>query len=145
MSLKDAFPGGQFRDPASRVTIQNVEAKLGVKFPEALVSVYLECDGFNEPQGNATYLRPLDLHDATWSLVSTTKFWWEEWPKIMQNPPDLKPYVFFGNSSGDEAWGIRCEPPYDIVAYHHHMGHEIEEVGQDILELYLADIKLYEN
>ena len=144
MLLKEAFPQGRFGAPASRAAIQRAEVKLGVRFPEALVDLYLECDGFSEPLGNAAYLFSLEDEGTMGSLVSSTTFWWEEWPKTLSDGPDLKPYVFFGSSSADEAWGIRCKPPHDIIAYHHHMGRAVEEVGRDVLQVYLADHRLYD-
>ncbi|MCA0870711.1 SMI1/KNR4 family protein [Seohaeicola saemankumensis] len=145
MRLKEAFPNGRFVEPASRETIRQTEAKLGVTLPEALVALYLETDGFREPLGNAKYLLSLEKEDKIGSLISTTRFWWNEWPDLMPDAPDLRPYVFFGSSSSDEAWGIRCEAPHNIIAYHHSMGSEFEEVGRDIVQLYLDDIQTYED
>ena len=144
MRLKEAFPNGRFAQPATREKIRQTEATLGVTFPDALVALYLETDGFREPLGNAKYLLSLEEEDTIGSLVSMTEFWWEKWPRITPDGPDLKPYVFFGSSSADEAWGIRCEPPNEVIAYHHSMGSGFIEVGQDIVQVYLDDIQLYE-
>jgi hypothetical protein len=56
----------------------------------------------------------------------------------------MKPFVFFGFSSGDEAWGIRTAVPTQIIAYHHHMEDEYQVVGSDIIAVFKADYAKYE-
>ena len=146
MSLRVLFPGARFSPPARADQIDAVEATLGVVLPEQLRNLYLECDGFREPKGNAKYLLSLTNEDFIGSLVSTTKFWWEEWPRITRPgyPMDFSPFVCFGSSSGDAVWCIRWQGPSEIVAYHHSMEDEYEPVGVDILDVYRRDYSSYE-
>jgi hypothetical protein len=75
--------------------------------------------------------------DFIGSLVSITKFLWAD---VKQ--PNLKAFVFFGSSSGDEFWAINIEQPTEIIAYHHNMGDQYEVVGSSILEIWRADYLL---
>lgn len=99
--LKAAFPNGQFAPPATEQQVGAVESALGVRFPEQLRALYLECNGFREDRGNAKYLLSLTDEDFIGSLITLTRFHWTEvkeyWPQL-----DLSPYIFFGSSSGDE-------------------------------------------
>jgi hypothetical protein len=136
--LRELFPKGRFSPAATETQIESVEADLGVRLPEQLRRLYLECDGFREDRGNAKYLLSLTEEDFIGSLMRTTRFYWEEWkqyhPKL-----DFRPYVFFGSSSGDECWGINWQKAGEIIAYHHHMEGQYEVVASDIIELYRAD------
>lgn len=81
--------------------------------------------------------------DRIGSLLRTTRFWWEEWKQYHANL-DLRPYVFFGYSGGDECWGINWQRADETIAYHHHMEDQYEIVGADILGLYRADYARYD-
>lgn len=140
--LRETFPHGLFAAPATREAVSAAEAALGVRFPAQLRALYLECDGFREDRGNAKYLLALTEEDSTGSLITVTRFHWEEvgtfWPRL-----DLKPYIFFGSSSGDETWGINWRRPDEIIAFHHHMEGDYEIVGASIVEVYKADYARY--
>ncbi len=58
--------------------------------------------------------------------------------------PNLQPFVFFGFSGGDEAWGINTQGPNQIIAYHHHMEGEYDVIGSDIVEVYQEDYVAYD-
>lgn len=117
----------------------SVEEQLGARLPEQLRCLYFECDGFREDKGNAKYLISLRDEDFIGSLLSTTQFMRAEFKRS-----DLKPFVFFGSSSGGEAWGISTAVPNHIIAYHHHMGDEYEVVGSNIIAVFQADYAKYE-
>jgi len=140
--LKELFPRGRFSAAATNKAIASAEVTLGVKFPEQLKVLYLECDGFREDLGNAKYLLSLTDEDFIGSLITLTKFHWEDvkkdWPQL-----DLSPYIFFGSSSGDEMWGINWKQPKQIIAFHHHMEGEFEIVGSNIIEVYKTDYARY--
>lgn len=110
-----------------------------MRLPEQLRRLYRECDGFREDRGNAKYLLSLTEVDDIGSLVSVTEFWWAEW-----RVPDLRPFVFFGWSGGGDCWGVNTVRPAEVIAYHHNMGDVYEVVGSDMLALYLADYRKYE-
>lgn len=139
MKLRELFPDGHFSAPTSEDLISEVEMALSVKFPNQLREILLECDGFRESIGNAKYLLSLTDDDFIGSILSTTKLMWSE-----ETIADLKPFIFFGSSCGDETWGIRINKPYDIIAYHFSMEGEYEQVGSDILSVFKADYKIYE-
>lgn len=139
MMLHDVFPSGRFSPPATEHAIREVEERLGVRLPDQLRRLYLECDGFREDLGNAKYLLSLADRDTIGSLVSTTRFMWTEVTAV-----DLRPFVFFGYSGGDEAWGISIvDDSPQIIAYHHHMEDEFELLGDDIIQVYLTDYAAY--
>jgi hypothetical protein len=145
MSLRGIFPAGRFAPPATTEQITAAERELGVRLPDQLRVLYLECDGFREPRGNAKYLFALFEGDSVGGLVSWTKFWWQEWREIAPNLElDFTPFVFFGSSNSDHAWGIRWQGPAEIIAYHHHMEGEYEVVGSDILAVYQQDYAGYD-
>ena len=140
MKLREAFPGGRFSPPATEYSLQHAEALLRVKLPAPLREVYLECDGFREPLGNAKYLLSLTGEDFTGSLVSLTNFFWLHRPG-----PDLRPFIFFGCSARDAMWGMRIEAPHSIVAYHHSMEDSFEEAGEGIIGVYLSDYAWFQS
>ncbi len=139
MSLRDKFPNARFSPPATEETIGKVEAALGITLPEQLRRLYLECDGFREDRGNAKYLFSLFDEDHIGSLVTMTKFFWNE-----VKAPCLTAFVFVGSSSGDECWGIRWQHSHEIIAYHHHMEDKYEEVGVNIIDVWKADYARYD-
>ena len=139
MKLNEFFTEGRFSPPASEEQIAEVEKILSVKLPIQLRELLLESNGFRENLGNSKYLLSLIDEDFIGSIVSTTKFMWSEVTMV-----NLKPFIFFGYSSGDEAWGIRINEPHDIIAYHHHMEDEYEELGSSILDIYKSDYQLYD-
>ena len=140
--LKDTFPNGRFAPPATEQQIETVESILGVPFPEQLRALYRECNGFREDRGNAKYLLSLTDEDFIGSLITLTRFHWndikEYWPQL-----DLSPYIFFGSSSADEMWGINWKGSAQIIAHHHHMEDQFEIVGSNIIEVYKADYERY--
>src|SRR5262245_35913059 len=101
--LRDVFPGARFAAAATADQIGQAENVLEVRFPDQLLALYLECDGFREPKGNAKYLLALTDEDVIGSLVSVTRFWWRDWKQTAPPnlPIDFTPYVFFGSSSAD--------------------------------------------
>lgn len=140
--LKDLFPQWHFSPPASAQAIADVEATLNVSFPEELRALYSEADGIRESVGNAKYLLSLMNEDSIGSLVTTTRLFWEEWAGVWPGL-NFRPYIFFGFSSGDEAWGINWKVPGEIIAYHHHMEGAFEVVGASIIDVYRADMAKY--
>ena len=87
--LKDIFPHAipaSVGPPAAEAAVAATEASLGVRFPDQLRRLYLECNGFRENKGNAEYLFRLNEGD---SLLQTTHFLWTE-----IDVPDLKPFIF---------------------------------------------------
>lgn len=147
MSLRDKFPEGRFAPPAHPDLIKRAEIELGVALPQQLHALYLECDGFREPKGNAKYLLPLfnDNEDMMGSLVTNTRFWWTEWKQLSPetNRLDFTPFVFFWSSCGDENWGGRWQGSEEIIAYHHSMEDEYEVAGTSILDVYQVDFANY--
>ena len=139
MSLRAKFPNAQFSPPATEQSIAETESALGITLPEGLRNFYLECDGFREDRGNAKYLFSLVEDDYVGSLVTMTRYYWNEF-----NVPNFKPFVFFGSSSGDDCWGLNWQHPHEIIAYHHHMGDQYEMVGSNIVEVWKADYALYD-
>lgn len=137
--LRELFPLGRFAPPATESAIAAIEERLAVRLPDQLRRLYFECDGFREDRGNAKYLLSLTSEDAIGSLLTTTLFMWTEYAS-----PDLRPFVFFGFSGGDECWGINLQHPHPIIAYHHNMEGAYADVGSDILEVFKADYSLYE-
>jgi hypothetical protein len=135
--LKRVVRGTSLGPPASEAAIASAEATLAIRLPDQLRRLYLECDGFRENKGNAEFLFRLDEGDS--SLVRITEFLWTE-----PNLPDLKPFVFFGSSSGDELWGIDIATGKKIVAYSHLMEGQYEVVGTDIVDVWIADFARYE-
>jgi cell wall assembly regulator SMI1 len=51
--LRELFPNGRFSPAATPTQIESVETDLGVRLPEQLRRLYLECDGFREDRGNS--------------------------------------------------------------------------------------------
>lgn len=135
--LRQLFPDGRFLAPATPQEIEEAEQAIRLLFPQQLRRLYLECNGLREPRGNASYLLPLR------ELVNTSNFWHHEFPKINPNCPNLQGFIFFGVSSGDEAWGIDPEGSR-VVAYHHWMGDQFEISGEDIEGVFLADYQKYD-
>ena len=95
MNLRDVFPSAQFSPPATAEMIAEVESTLGITLPKELRQFYLECDGFREDRGNAKYLFSLIEEDYIGSLLTITRFFWQE-----VTIPNLKGFVFFGSSQG---------------------------------------------
>lgn len=141
--LRELFPNGHFSPAATLAAIEAVETDLGVRLPEQLRQLYVECDGFREDRGNAKYLLSLTNEDFIGSLLRTTRFWWEG-SKVNHPDLDFRPFVFFGYSGSDECWGINWKKPGEIIAYHHHMGNQYEIAGSDIIELFRADYARYD-
>jgi hypothetical protein len=137
--LKLLFPKAKFWPPANSETIAAAEAALRLTLPGPLRALYHECNGLREDKGNAKYLLSLLEEDHVGSLVTITKSFWSEF-KV----PNLKPFVFFGVSGGDEAWGINVQEPEQIIAYHHHMENEYQVVGTNIVDVWMADYLRYE-
>ena len=104
-SLREIFPRGRFRPPATELQIAEVESQLGVAFPEQLRLLYLECDGFREDRGNSKYLLSLTEKDFIGSLLETTRWMWTD-VQSMYPEQELRPHIWFGFASYDSAWGI---------------------------------------
>ena len=136
--LKQRFPEWDYSAPASAEAIADAEIELGVRFPDELRALYLEANGVRESEGNAAYLLPLS------DLVSTTKAEWAEWEGFRPEF-DLKPFIFFGLSTGDEAWGIDWKQPGRVIAFHHHMEGAYEVVGTNIAAVYLSDFTQFKD
>lgn len=132
--IKEQFPDWRFSAPSSAAAIESAEAELAIRLPEDLKVLYMQADGFRESIGNSSYLLPLD------ELVGVTTSLWMEWQGLRPGF-DIKPFVFFGLSSADEAWGINWTRPGEIIAFHHHMEGEYELLGSTILEVYKADFE----
>jgi len=137
--LRTIFQNGRFSPPATEASVAAVEAILGLRLPDQLRRLYFDCDGFREDRGNAKYLLSLTEVDHVGSLLTTTRFLWNE-----ITLPNLKSFVFFGLSGGDEYWGLNFQIPDEIIAYHHHMQGQYEIIGNDIIEIYQADYQKYE-
>ncbi len=137
--LRMLFPNVRFSPPATEAAIVDAESQLGVQLPTQLRALYLICDGFREDKGNAKYLFSLTDEDFIGSLVSITKHMWAEW-----KTPDLRPFLFFGSSSGDECWGINHQRSDEIIAFHHHMEDHYEIVGTDIVQVFREDYARYD-
>ncbi len=135
---------GRFSAPATPADIAQVERELGVTLPDQLRALYLESDGFREPRGNAKYLLSLLEEDSVGSLLSTTRFWWNEGPNVADGAPRFSGHVFFGMSSADEFWGIGLDPPFEVICYQHSMGDNYETLGRDIIAAYKADFEKYD-
>jgi len=144
VSLSQLFPAARRRAPATEAEVAAVESSLGVKLPPQLRRFFFESNGFREDKGSAAYLFSLTEEDDIGSLLSRTRYWWEEWPEYYPNL-DFRPFVFFGSSSADECWGIDWKSGGRIIAYHHHMEDQYEEVGTSISEVWRADYAKYES
>lgn len=141
-SIQLLFPGATIAPPATQQTIAAVEATLGVALPAQLRRFYLQCDGFQEDRGGANYLLALMAPAGVASLVSTTRFYWDEWPDYFPQL-DLRPFVFFGMSGNDYAWAIDWARGERIIRYHHHLAGEYEVAGTDIVEVWRNDYAGY--
>jgi hypothetical protein len=141
-SPRQLFPNAKFWPPASEALIASVEKELGVRLPDQLRRLYLDCDGFREGRGNTKYLVSLTDDDGSGSLVSATRFWWNEWPEY-QPTLDLRPFLFFGMNTGGN-WGINWRTGDAVIAYDHRMLDEYEVAGTDILEVWRRDYALYD-
>ncbi|WP_395347352.1 SMI1/KNR4 family protein [Variovorax sp. UC122_21] len=130
--LKEQFPDWDYGEPASAEAIADAEESLGVRFPDELRALYLEADGARENAGNAAYLLPLS------ALVSTTRSEWAEWEGFRAEY-DLKPFIFFGLSTSDHAWGINWMQPGQVIVFHPHMEGAYEVAGTHIIDVYRAD------
>jgi hypothetical protein len=137
--LRTLFPNARFWPPATAAAIADAESQLGTQLPLQLRALYLICDGFREDKGNAKYLFSLTDEDFIGSLVSITKYMWTEWRK-----PDLRPFLFFGSSSGDDLWGISLQRPDEVIAFHHHMEDHHEIVGTNIVQVFREDDAQYD-
>lgn len=145
MSVKATIPNARTSEPATMNEIREAETLLGVNFPEPLRDLYLECDGFREPKGNAKYLLSLTEEDFIGSLVNTARWLWsdeEYWRSTAVNPAE---FIFFGYSSADEIWGIRFEAPHKVIQYHRSQGDEVTNLDEDILGVYRSDFQKYED
>ncbi|MES1157341.1 MAG: SMI1/KNR4 family protein [Alphaproteobacteria bacterium] len=148
MRLAEAFPAARFFPAATPEAIAKAEVDLGVSLPTPLKQLYLECDGFREPLGNACFLFPLT------EMVRNTRFLWTDLAASLEgvSVPDFRPFLIFGSSTADQWWGIRSTPPHDIIAWHHNMlgdedlsstgGYEI--AGSDIINVMKSDFALYD-
>lgn len=136
--LKEHFPEWSYSAPASAEAIADAEVELGVRFPDELRALYLEANGVRESEGNAAYLLPLS------DLITTTKSEWAEWEGF-RTEFDLKPFIFFGLSTGDEAWGINWKQPGQVIAFHHHMEGAYEVVGTSIADVYRTDFAQFKD
>ena len=143
MLLRTLFPDGRFSRPATPLEIAEAERTIGARLPEQLRSLYMECDGFREPRGNAKYLFSLSEEDGTGSLASANRFWHHEFPKIATFCPDFSRFIFFGSSSADENWAID-QDGLNVIAYHHSMGDEFEVVCTEITQAFLNDFEQYD-
>lgn len=145
MSLKAIIPNARQADPASCDEVHEVERQLGIKLPRALRELYLECDGFREPKGNAKYLLSLTNDDFIGSLFETTRSQWandEYWRPTGIDPTE---FIFFGYSSADEVWGIRIKAPNDIIEYHHNQEGDVIRLGKDVIDVFRNDFLKYED
>jgi hypothetical protein len=124
--------------------IAAVEAELGVRFPEQLRYLYIECNGFREDRGYAAYLFPLRGDDPGGSLLVITRFFWNDWKSYYPNL-DFRPYIFFGSASDDEKWAIGLQDPAQLIAYDHHMQDAFDVVGRNIVEVYKSDYAKYDD
>jgi hypothetical protein len=141
--LRDIFPGWRYSSPATPEAIAGVEAALSARFPSELKALYLESDGVRESLGSAAYLLPLTAEVGE-SLVRLTRFYWGEgteyWPQL-----DFSRFIFFGSSSSDHAWGINWKQPGQVIAFHHNMEDEYEDVGTNIIDVYRKDFAWFES
>ena len=137
--LRQVFPNATFWPPATESEISTAESELGIRIPAQLRTLYLICNGFREDRGNTKYLLSLIEDDFIGSLVTVTRSMWTEF-----QVPNLRPFVFFGVSSGGASWGIDWKRPTDVIAYHHHMENEYEVVGTDVVEVFRTDYARYE-
>ncbi len=144
MSLKATFPNAKFGDPALPDEIFEVERSLGIAFPRTLRELYLECDGFREPIGNAKYLLSLTSEDFIGSLFAVTRSLWADREYWKSAGIDLTEFIFFGFTSADEIWGIRVSAPHDVIEYHHNQDEQLTHLGGDLLEIFRNDFQKYE-
>lgn len=138
MKLREVFKEGVFYPPASDALIQRAEARLGVKIPESIASLLRDSNGFREGVGNAKYLLSLANEDTIGSIESVNEYYWQ-----LDSGVDLSKYLFFGFSSADEVWGINMNNESEFIAYHHSMGAEFEFAGSNVMQIYNADLALY--
>jgi hypothetical protein len=141
--LAQAFPHGRFQPPATIDAIEAAEKRLGVQFPSQLRELYLQCDGFCEPAGNASYLLPLE-----YAVDETEKLWTLHEVLVETKLPDFRPFVFFGSPSAGGWWGIRLKAPHDLIAWDHQMLYEpdmdFEAAGSNIIDAFEADYALHD-
>lgn len=143
MRLAEAFPTGRFSPPATPEAIAAAEMQLAVQFPPKLRDLYLECDGFREPKGNAKYLLPLA------ELVTDTRFLWDDLPASIPDVrfPDFKPFVFFGSDGIGGSWGVQHASPYEVIYWHHDLldeGPVYESRGDDIVDVMKEAFAFYD-
>lgn len=138
--IRRLMPNGRYGNPVTECQIEETEKQLGAKLPPSLRELYRSFNGLSENLGNASYLLPLAERSA--SLLGVTKLYWEEWPAYFPTL-DLRPFVFFGCTGGDENWGIRVDEPHDLILYGRLMEDEYEAVAGGIYEAYAADLEEY--
>jgi hypothetical protein len=139
--LNERFPRFHFRPPATEAAIRQAEAKLKIRLPDELRTLYLESDGFREHVGNSKYLLSLMDEDMIGSLVTITK---AHWGGIFGfSSKKFRPYVFFGVSAANYAWGINISGPTHVIRYRHDMEGEYESVGNNIMDIYAEDLLRY--
>lgn len=138
--LKDKFPEFRYKEPASEAAIQKVEKSLRFQFPSQLRAMYLETDGFRENLGNSKYLLSLADEDGIGSVTGVTR---AHWGGIFGfSNKKFRPYVFFGISAANYAWGINAAGN-QIIRYKHWMEGKFEVVGDSIIEVYRGDLASY--
>jgi hypothetical protein len=131
--IREVFPNARCSPPASAAAITEAGVALKLEIPDVLRQLYHECNGFREDRGNAEYLLPLS------DLVELSTMLWLEFDQ-----PDLKPFLFYGSTSGGKMWGVNWGRPGEIIAFHHNMEGRYEIAGADILSIWAQDYKRYE-
>lgn len=135
-SIEELVPGAICAPPARPEELQGVEAKLGVKLPLPLRTLYLQADGFREPLGNAAYLFSLE------EMASLTEYYWQGWPLDSPQGHDFTGYIVFGSSGSDEHWAMQIAAPHQVIGYHHHMEGTPEELGYDLDAVFMRDFAI---
>jgi hypothetical protein len=130
-----------FGPSCSEGEIGHAESKLGETLPAELKGLYLAFDGFKGPTG-ASFFWPLFAHkENDPGLVEMNLFF---------RGDDLFPQglvskcIFFGDNGCGTQWGIKRDLAGKVILWDAEWGDEYEIAGEDLLEVWTAEKRMYE-
>lgn len=139
--VRQVFPDGFFRRPATAAMIAQVETALGHALPDQLRSLYLEFDGFQGPTG-ANFLFPVLEQETPGSdsLLTYTQFFRGEgyFPEWVQRA------IAVGDNGIGTTWFVLMGEGERLVRWDAEW-EEYEEVEGNLLDAWIVERKLYES
>jgi hypothetical protein len=139
--VRACFAGFGFGPPCSESEIHRAESELGEALPAVLKELYLAFDGFEGPTG-AGFFWPLFAHaENDPGLVEMNLFF---------RGDDLFPQglvsqcLFFGDNGCGPQWGIKRDLPGKVILWDAAWGDKYEVTGEDPLEVWTAEKRMYE-